>query len=96
MEDRQENSFPATVPLYRTWVDPVIAWLGSQKILFEALLVAVSFHVIMFPVIWIAGWALPWPRPPVVTTIIEFDLDEWLKSGKPKKIFEFRDPKFNQ
>ncbi|MFX4941270.1 hypothetical protein ABTC18_20180, partial [Acinetobacter baumannii] len=59
-------------------------------------LVALSFHVIMFPVLWVVGWALPWPKPPVVTTILEYDLTQWVKNGKPKKIFEFRDPELNQ
>ncbi len=95
MEAGQENSFPSREPLYKEWLNRAFAAISGQKLLFEAVLVAVSFHVIMFPVIWIAGWALPWPRPPVITTIVEFDLDEWIKSGKPKKIFEFRDPERN-
>lgn len=75
--------------------DKVISWIKDQKMLFDAFLVALSFHVVMFPVLWFVGWALPWPKPPVVTTIVEFDLQEWMKSGKPKKIIEFRDPELN-
>ncbi|HEY9756132.1 MAG TPA: hypothetical protein V6C97_13275 [Oculatellaceae cyanobacterium] len=75
--------------------DKVISWIKDQKTLFDAFLVALSFHVVMFPVLWFVGWALPWPKPPVVTTIVEFDLQEWMKSGKPKKIIEFRDPELN-
>jgi hypothetical protein len=65
----------------------------------EAFLVALSLHVVMLPVIWSVGWALPWPKPPVVTTIIEYDLENW-KNGafppKPKKIFDINDPELNK
>jgi hypothetical protein len=74
----------------------VITWIKDQKTLFDAFLVALSFHVVMFPVLWFVGWALPWPKPPVVTTIVEFDLQEWMRTGKPKKIIDFRDPELNQ
>jgi len=74
----------------------VLWWLQEQVPLTEAFLVAISLHVIGFPVIWAAGWALPWPKPPVVTTIIEFDLSDWPKHAQtPKKIFDIRDPKLN-
>jgi hypothetical protein len=72
-------------------------WVADQIPLVEALFVAVSLHVVAFPVIWFIGWALPWPKPPVITTIMEFDLTDWPKhSLTPKKIFEYRDPKLNQ
>jgi hypothetical protein len=72
----------------------ITGWLGEQVPLMEAFLVAVSFHVILLPVVWFAGWALPWPKSPVVTTVIEWDLQNW--PPKPKKIFDYRDPKLNQ
>jgi hypothetical protein len=88
--------FKAKTTLRQDAVAKIISWIKDQKTLFDAFLVALSFHVVMFPVLWFAGWALPWPKPPVVTTIIEFDLQDWMKSGKPKKIIEFRDPELNQ
>ena len=73
-------------------------WLTDQVPLLEAFLVAVSLHVVAFPVIWFIGWALPWPKPPVVTTIIEYDLTDWSHQQlpKPKKIMEIHDPRLNQ
>ncbi|MBC7996696.1 MAG: hypothetical protein IAF58_02065 [Leptolyngbya sp.] len=71
-------------------------WLREQVPLFEAFLVAVSIHVALFPMLWIIGWALPWPKSPVITTIIEYDLENWPNMPKPKKVFEFRDPMLNR
>lgn len=72
-------------------------WLNEQIPLVEAFFVAVSLHVVAFPVMWFIGWALPWPKAPVITTIIEYDLTQWKKNlPSPKKIFEYRDPKLNQ
>jgi hypothetical protein len=62
--------------------------------LFEAFCVAVSLHVVMLPVLWFAGWALPWPKSPIITTIIEYDLSKW--PPKPKKILDVRDPELNK
>ena len=90
-----DSQFPAKTTLGQETFRKSFDWLIEQKILLDAFLIALSFHVIMFPVLWFIGWALPWPKAPVITTIIEYDLTQWLKSGKPKKIFEFRDPKFN-
>jgi len=72
-------------------------WMREQIPLAEAFFVALSIHVVAFPVIWCLGWALPWPKSAVITTIIEYDLTDWAK-GKhtPKRVFEFRDPKLNQ
>ena len=67
--------------------------------LFQAFFVALSLHVAFFPVMWIAGWALPWPRTPIVTTIIEYDLRGWTgwpKMPKAKKIFDIVDPAVNK
>ncbi len=65
----------------------------EQVPLLEAFLVAVSLHVVMLPVLWVMGWALPFPKPPVITTIIEWNLETW--PPKPREIFNYRDPKLN-
>ena len=88
-------SFQAEKPLYKLWLERAWFSISEQRTLFEAFWVAVSIHIIMFPVMWFMGWALPWPKPPVVTTVIEYDLQTWLKSGKAKKVFEYRDPALN-
>lgn len=54
--------------------------------LFEASCVAVSAHILAFPLIWFIGWALPWPKSPVITTVIEIDLSNWPEEAVPKKI----------
>lgn len=74
----------------------VADWAKEQLPLVDCFLVAVSVHVILFPVIWIMGWALPWPKPPVVTTIVEYDLRNWPKVAKPNKVFEIIDPDLNK
>jgi len=71
-------------------------WFASQAVLFEALLVALCLHVLLLPMMWVAGWALPWPKPPVITTIVEWDLSNWPYVTKPKAIYEIRDPKKNK
>jgi hypothetical protein len=43
-----------------------------------------------------AGWLLPWPKTPVVTTIVEFDLRQWPLEAKQKKILDVRDPNLNK
>ncbi len=88
--------FQAEKPLYKLWLERTWFFILEQRTLFEAFWVAVCIHIIMFPVMWFIGWALPWPKPPVVTTIIEYDLQSWLRNGKPKKVFEYRDPALNQ
>jgi hypothetical protein len=88
--------FQAEKPLYKLWLERAWFFILEQRTLFEAFWVAVSIHIIMFPVMWFIGWALPWPKPPVVTTIIEYDLQAWLRNGKPKRVFEYRDPALNQ
>lgn len=62
--------------------------------LFQACLVAISLQVALFPILWLIGWILPWPKPPIFTTIIEYELDN-SKQFKPKHVLEFRDPKLN-
>ena len=90
------EKFAAKHPLILDWVEKTLDWVKDQKVLFEAFLIALSLHVVMFPVLWFLGWALPWPKPPVITTIIEYDLQEWLKTGSPKKITDYRDPELNK
>ncbi|MBN9396476.1 MAG: hypothetical protein J0H83_14605 [Candidatus Melainabacteria bacterium] len=58
--------------------------------------VALSMHVAFFPILWIVGWALPWPRSPIVTTVVEYDLRNWPNIAKPKKIINFVDPDLNR
>jgi hypothetical protein len=78
---------------------PVFPWvwqrLYEQKMLGEAFLVAVSIHVLLFPVMFIIGWVLPWPRTPIITTIVEFDLRNWPFEAKQKKLLDVADPKRN-
>jgi len=76
------------------WV--TVAWFIDQRLLFEALFVAVSLHVLALPLLWVMGWVLPWPKSPTITTVIEYDLKNWPILDKPKKIFELRDPQHNQ
>lgn len=71
-------------------------WLRDQLPLVDCFFVALSVHVILLPVMWILGWALPWPKPPVITTIVEYDLRFWPKVAKPKKVFELVDPDLNK
>ena len=73
--------------------------ISEHSTLAQAFFVALSLHVTFFPVMWIAGWALPWPRVPIFTTIVEYDLRGWTglpKMPKPKKIFEIIDPDLNK
>ena len=73
----------------------MLYWLSQAIPLVEAVLVAVSIHiVVLLPGLWFIGWALPWPKSPVITTIIEYDLENW--PPKPKKIIDFRDPELNK
>ena len=68
--------------------------------LVEAFFVALSLHVAFFQMMWIAGWALPWPKAPIVTTIIEYDLRGWTGGGgkmpKAKRVFDIMDPDLNK
>jgi hypothetical protein len=71
-------------------------WFADQEPLLEAFCVAASLHVLLFPVLWAAGWMLPWPKSPVSVTVIEIDLQKWLKEGKPGKIIHVRPPELNR
>ncbi|MBZ0185221.1 MAG: hypothetical protein K8F91_03140 [Candidatus Obscuribacterales bacterium] len=70
-------------------------FVEDQIPLGQCFLVAVCVHVVLLPVIWIMGWALPWPKPPVITTIIEYDLTDWPQKATPKKVFKIIDPDLN-
>jgi len=63
-------------------------WLNDQRVLIEAFWVAVTFHVLLFPLVWFVGWALPWPKPPMITTVIEINLENWPNHATPTKIEE--------
>lgn len=76
--------------------DDVQFWVREQVPLLQCLCVAMSLHVILLPVMWIMGWALPWPKPPVITTIVEYDLSDWPRKATPKKVLEIVDPDLNQ
>ncbi|MBX9877711.1 MAG: hypothetical protein K2Y22_04570 [Candidatus Obscuribacterales bacterium] len=72
------------------------SWVVDQIPLIEAFWVAASLHVLFFPVIWASGWMLPWPKSPVDVTIIEIDLQQWMKDGKPGKVIHVRPPELNK
>lgn len=69
-------------------VNKIVAWIKEQTALLEAFWVAISFHVLLFPLIWFIGWALPWPKPPVITTVIEINIENWPNEAVPEKIEE--------
>lgn len=71
-------------------------WTDEQASLMEAVCLALTLHILLFPVMWVMGWLLPWPKGPVVTTVIELDLSNWPREARPAKIFEMRDPELNQ
>lgn len=73
----------------------IIKWLKDQVPLINCAFVALSLHVVFVPILWILGWALPWPKPPVITTVIEYDLSDWPRVARPKKVFDVRDPDLN-
>ncbi len=64
--------------------------------LIDAFCIATALHVLLLPVIWCLGWGLPWPKSPVITSVIEIDLQDWPNMAKSKKLYEFRDPKLNE
>jgi hypothetical protein len=90
------HSFSPPPRLLKDWFGKFFHWLFDKSILFEAFFVALSLHVLIVPVLWVMGWALPWPSGPVITTIIEYDLSNWPKVNKPKRIFNVRYPDKNQ
>jgi len=84
----------------RAWMKAKIRHLEEEyRTLFQAFFVALSLHVAFLPLMWIAGWALPWPRTPIFTTIVEYDLRGWTgwpKMPKAKRIFDIMDPEVNK
>lgn len=75
--------------------DKLRFWLVDQEPLMEAFCIAASLHVLLFPVLWAAGWILPFPKSPVSVTIIEIDLQHWMKEHKPK-VIHVRPPELNK
>jgi hypothetical protein len=71
-------------------------WTLNALPLFEAFCIALTIHVLLIPILWLAGWLLPWPKPPVVTTIMELDLSDWPREAKKKRIIHFIDPELNK
>jgi hypothetical protein len=62
--------------------------INEQNMLIESFWVAVTFHVLLFPVLWVAGWTLPWPKSPEITTVIEINLENWPVDARPERIEE--------
>lgn len=73
----------------------VADWLLDQGPLVEALCLALSLHVLLFPLLWSMGLILPFPKSPVVTTVIELDLSNWPVEARPDKVIDIRDPELN-
>ncbi|MBY0358191.1 MAG: hypothetical protein K2W82_09340 [Candidatus Obscuribacterales bacterium] len=65
-------------------------WAQDQRILFDAICLALSIHVLALPFFWFIGWALPWPKSPIITTIIEINLENWPNEAIPEKITDIR------
>ena len=76
--------------------DRLWRYVLDQVSLMEAFLIAVSIHVLLFPVVWLMGWMLPWPKTPVITTVVEYDLRNWPNEAKQKKWQDVRDPNLNK
>ena len=73
----------------------LILWLTNQAALVEPFCLALTLHVLMFPIIWALGWVLPWPKSPVITTVVEFELQSQTHEFKPKKVIDIRPPELN-
>lgn len=71
-------------------------WLKEQTTLIEALAVAVTFHVLGFPLMWFIGWALPWPGSPVIVTVIELNLENWPREAKTEKVTDIMKSKMHK
>jgi hypothetical protein len=74
--------------LIKAMIDKALNWFVYQIPLWEALLVALSIHVLLFPVLWLMGWILPWPKSPDITTVIEINLENWPNEAKTEKIID--------
>lgn len=84
------------MPLHKELAKFLVFWFNDHRTLLQAFFVALSLHVVLFPVLWIMGWALPWPKYPVFTTIIEYDLRGWPAMPKPKKVYQTLDPELSK
>jgi hypothetical protein len=73
---------------FRTLFQKIVTWFGEQSTLIDAFWVAVTFHILLFPLIWFAGWALPWPRSPVITTVVELNLENWPREARAGRVQE--------
>jgi hypothetical protein len=83
----EPHSFPhRTEPLSQKLTRRVRQFMVEYVPLFEAMAVAVSAHILAFPLIWFIGWALPWPKSPEIVTVIEIDLTNWPNEAVPKSI----------
>ncbi|MBX9568229.1 MAG: hypothetical protein K2X77_05000 [Candidatus Obscuribacterales bacterium] len=81
------HTFPAQkVSLTKVLKERINSWLSEQSALFEATCVALSAHILAFPIIWFMGWALPWPKAPEIVTIIEINLEHWPLEAVPEKV----------
>lgn len=74
----------------------IVNWLKDQVPLVYCAFVALSIHVVFLPMFWIVGSLLPWPESPIKTTIIEYDLTNWPRVAKPRKVLEIYDPDLNK
>ena len=81
-----EQYFAVQTSPVEEFKDKFHLWFKEQLPLAEALCVAVTFHVLGFPVMWFIGWALPWPGAPVIMTVIEINLEKWPKEAKTEKV----------
>lgn len=78
----------APKPTIKDFFRKAVDGIKEQAALLEAFWVAVTFHVLLFPIIWFVGWALPWPKPPMITTVIELNIENWPESATPISIEE--------
>lgn len=78
------KSLPLTLRLRHKFEE----WFVEYVPLGEAICVAVSLHVLFFPLMWFGGWALPWPKGPSYTTVIYINLENWPEDASPKRIEE--------
>lgn len=82
-----EHTFPFRQDPFHVRVKRrILLWISDRQPLFEASCVAVSAHILAFPIIWFMGWALPWPKSPVIVTVIEINLENWPEEAIPTKV----------
>lgn len=86
---------PQTTPV-EEMTEKMSDWFKEQIPMAEALAVAVTFHVLGFPLMWFIGWALPWPGSPVIITVIEINLENWPKEAIPEKVTDIYKSKMHK